>query len=95
MTPFFISRIFEEHAAAKRSIPSAAAVPGQMGFQSFVDFWLAWDHRSAPFGVRYFFPVLDFHHSGKLTQVRCSPLLFCSLLSPRSLKRTLQYTALT
>ena len=70
MTPFFISRVFEEHASPKCSLRSESVVPGQMGFQSFVDFWLAWDHRSAPSGVRYFFPVFDLHHNGRLTQVK-------------------------
>jgi len=70
MTPFFISRVFEEHAAAKHSTRFASAVPGQMSFESFLDFWLAWDHRSTSVGVRYFFPVLDLNYSGKLTQVQ-------------------------
>ena len=79
MSPLFIERIFEEHSAAKRSgslpgsgfraAPGEAPPAGEMSFTAFVDFLLAWDHRSLPVGVHYFFPVLDLCGCGRLTQV--------------------------
>ena len=70
MSPLFIERIFEEHGAAKRSCGlQAAPAAGEMSFTAFVDFLLAWDHRSLPAGVAYFFPVLDLCGCGRLTQV--------------------------
>ena len=33
-----------------------------MDLVAFTDFVLAWDHRSSPAAVRYFFPIFDLQH---------------------------------
>lgn len=77
MTSLFITRIFEEHAAVKQSSADGDAVGARKGmdFTSFLDFSLAWDHRSTPPGIRYFFPVLDMNGRGYITQVQIRPHL--------------------
>ena len=76
MTPYFISRVFEEHASARpetsfseedQSCPHSSL---EMSLEDFSDFVLAWENRGSALGVKYFFPVFDTRHAGFITQVR-------------------------
>ena len=55
MSGLFIDRVFEEHVAARRG----AARRDEMDLTAFVDFVLAWDHRSHPAALKYFFAIYD------------------------------------
>ncbi|KAJ9518285.1 hypothetical protein QJQ45_010244 [Haematococcus lacustris] len=45
-----------------------AVVPGtRWTLTAFADFVLAWDHRSHPAAIKYFFPVLDLKNQGFVT----------------------------
>ena len=84
MTPLFVTRLFEERAAAGaghageaegtrrgRQQGGQGRRPGGMGWEAFLDFLLAWEHRGSRAGVRYFFPLFDLRARGYLTQARC------------------------
>jgi len=47
--------VFEEHVVARRG----AARRDEMDLTAFVDFVLAWDHRSHPAALKYFFAIYD------------------------------------
>lgn len=75
MSALFIDRIFEEHVLRKRpgggggaaaGPHGAAAARDQMDLVGFADFVLAWDHRSNPAAIRYFFDVFDLRHAGSV-----------------------------
>lgn len=89
MTPFFISRVFEEHASARPeasleeddgSFPSAST-SREMSLEDFSDFVLAWENRGSALGINYFFSVFDTRHTGSINQVRqscfASSILLC------------------
>lgn len=85
MSNCFVARLFEQHAGPRRSrfsphseCPNAPPpVTGEMGFTAFIDFYIAWENRATPGGLAYFFPVLDLHSRGYITQVRLS---LCEIL---------------
>lgn len=76
MTPFFISRVFEEHANTRpedsslEEDESYSRSSPEMSLEDFSDFVLAWENRASALGVKYFFPVFDTRHAGFITQVR-------------------------
>ncbi len=54
MSNLFLKRIFEEHTSSKRGVAR-----DKMDLVAFTDFVLAWDHRSSPAAIKYFFPIFD------------------------------------
>lgn len=64
MSPLFLRRIFEEHVGMKKG---AQSTRDQMDLTEFTDFVLAWDHRSNPAAIKYFFPIFDVKKQGKIT----------------------------
>ena len=78
MSQLFQDRLFEEHAASLTSSKAnstshqqrhTASKSSGMDFTAFVDFVCAWENRSSPAAVKYFFPVFDMEGHGYLTQV--------------------------
>ncbi|KAJ9519895.1 hypothetical protein QJQ45_014622, partial [Haematococcus lacustris] len=68
MSPLFIQRIFEEHVMQRRNIMHRSSTHrDEMDLTAFADFVLAWDHRSHPAAIKYFFPVLDLKNQGFVT----------------------------
>lgn len=77
MSQLFLERIFEEHVMTRRA-PGARGPPhvhgaaksagggsahrDKMDIIDFTDFVLAWDHRSSPAAIKYFFPIFDLKH---------------------------------
>ena len=77
MSQLFLERIFEEHVMTRRAPgtrgPHAHGAAKSMGgggsthrdkmdIIDFTDFVLAWDHRSSPAAIKYFFPIFDLRH---------------------------------
>jgi len=67
MSPLFINRIFEEHVM--KLVPMGGRRPrrDEMDLVAFTDFVLAWDHRSHPAAIKYFFPIFDLQQQGRIT----------------------------
>ncbi|GIL55563.1 hypothetical protein Vafri_11019 [Volvox africanus] len=59
MSPLFISRIFEEHVMRMRVVQGRTVHRDEMDLLAFTDFVLAWDHRSHPAAIKYFFDIFD------------------------------------
>ena len=64
MSTLFLRRIFEEHVGMKKGPQSSR---DRMNLQEFTDFVLAWDHRSNPAAIKYFFPIFDIKKQGFIT----------------------------
>ncbi|KAG1658634.1 hypothetical protein FOA52_007568 [Chlamydomonas sp. UWO 241] len=64
MSPLFLERIFEEHVVTRRG---QAGTRDMMDLLDFTDFVLAWDHRSSPAAIKYFFPIFDLKKNGKVS----------------------------
>lgn len=47
-----------------------------MDLAAFTDFVLAWDHRSHPAAIKYFFPIMDLQN--KVRDVPVSTLPLCA-----------------
>ena len=74
MSAFFTERVIEEHGVpgpSQQASNDEVAMPSRgLDFSAYLDFELAWENRSTPAGVRYFFPVLDHGCRGFITQAR-------------------------
>lgn len=63
LTSLFAERVFEAHVLGRRK-----ERPAEMDFDAFLDFVLAWTHRSHPVALSYFYRVLDVHAGSGLTR---------------------------
>jgi hypothetical protein len=55
-------------------LPADAAGPrDEMDLLAFADFVLAWDHRSHPAAIPYFFKIFDINHQVKTITVNATP----------------------
>jgi Ca2+-binding EF-hand superfamily protein len=64
MSMLFLKRIFEEHVGMKKGPQTSR---DRMDLTEFTDFVLAWDHRSNPAAIKYFFPIFDLKKQGFIT----------------------------
>lgn len=64
MSLLFLERIFEEHVGMKKGPQSSR---DRMDLTEFTDFVLAWDHRSNPAAIKYFFPIFDLKKQGSIS----------------------------
>lgn len=69
MSPLFISRIFEEHVMRMRVVQGRTVHRDEMDLLAFTDFVLAWDHRSHPAAIKYFFDIFDLKKQGYISPV--------------------------
>ncbi|KAG2425387.1 hypothetical protein HXX76_013801 [Chlamydomonas incerta] len=69
MSPLFISRIFEEHVMRMRVVQGRTVHRDEMDLMAFTDFVLAWDHRTHPAAIKYFFDLFDLKKQGVITPV--------------------------
>jgi hypothetical protein len=76
MTSFFIQRLFAQHCSGSHvrraggNGSKSAGVSEGMDFARFVTFVAAWEDRSHPASIKYFFPLLDLQGRGYIDQVR-------------------------
>mmetsp|Transcript_5397 Transcript_5397/g.14556 ORF Transcript_5397/g.14556 Transcript_5397/m.14556 type:complete len:474 (+) Transcript_5397:65-1486(+) len=66
MSSLFIQRIFEQHVMRQRNPLSKRSYRDEMDLIAFTDFVLAWDHRSHPAAIKYFFPIIDLEGKGSV-----------------------------
>ncbi|GFR48241.1 hypothetical protein Agub_g10103 [Astrephomene gubernaculifera] len=67
MSQLFIGRIFEEHVMRSRVMQGRNVHRDEMDLLAFTDFVLAWDHRSNPAAIKYFFDIFDLKKQGYIS----------------------------
>lgn len=60
LTPFFVNRLFEEHALKRQDGGL------EMDLEKFIKFILAWRERTKPAALEYLFPIFDIRKRGYL-----------------------------